>query len=202
MKPDLVLTLALIASSAPAAAQYRDVDPRDGTVSRVSEREETNPWATGARFFAGVGTGMGIAPGGKGPSPSVGLEVGVAADSGIGFGLSLVYTDNPADVPALRIPKAQYALGAAADIRWYIQTVEPLTLYPALSIGFLAGPSVNEANGNAVMPIINPGFGARVRMKPLYVSFEFGAAGFHIPYVGISVGYEPDRKPAAGRPAM
>lgn len=161
-------------------------------VSKLGELDlGSRAWAEGARFFGGVRMGMGVPPRGRGVAPTAGFELGVAADAGIGFGLHLLTVANPPDAPSLGIPKAQWGLGAAADLRWYFQTVEPLTLYPTFSVGFLAGPG--EDGTNAVLPTLNPGFGARVRLGNVYTSFEFGVAAFQVPFVTIGFGWEPTR---------
>ena len=116
----------------------------------------------------------------------------MAADSGIGFGLHFTSVWNPPDAPSLNIPKAQWGIGAAADMRWYFQTVRPLTLYPTLSVGFLAGPTIQGRN--AVLPMLNPGFGARIRLGNVYGSFEFGVMGFQVPFVSLAFGWEPNRE--------
>jgi hypothetical protein len=90
-------------------------------------------------------------------------------------------------------PKMGWGFGAAADIRGYFQTVDPLTLYPTFSLGFLAGyDDVNHRN--VVMPMVNPGFGARLKFDTVYVAIEIGAASFYIPFVALSFGFEPEPK--------
>jgi hypothetical protein len=123
---------------------------------------------------------------------TAGLEIGVSADRGVGFGLHLIGMNNPPVVANLGIPETEWAFGAAADVRAYFQTVEPLSLYPTFSLGFLAG--VDETGHNIVMPMLNPGFGARLKFDNVYVAFEIGAASFYIPFVALSVGFEPERK--------
>jgi len=109
---------------------------------------------------------------------------------GLGFGLRRFGIANPPEVAVFDIPRAEHGMGASADVRWYIQTIRPLTVYPTMSFGFMAGPSADSGE-NAVMPMINPGFGARVNIADVYVAFEIGAANFYIPFVNISVGWEP-----------
>ncbi len=161
--------------------------------ARTRAQLKPRTWSERARFFGGVRTGIGVPPGGEGVAPTAGLEIGVAADSGLGLGLHFLTVWNPPDAPSLNIPKAQWGIGAAADVRWYFQTVRPLTLYPTLSVGFLGGPSLTGRN--AVLPMLNPGFGARVRVSSMYVSFEFGVVGFQVPFVNIAFGWEPNRAP-------
>ncbi len=131
----------------------------------------------------------------------LGLELGVAAAKGIGFGLHLLSMGNPPEVPAFRIPKAEWGLGAMADVRMYFQSIEPLTLYATVSAGFLAGPGAEGSTSpgrNVVLPLFNPGFGARVRLTDsVYTAFEFGIAGFQIPFIALSFGMEPPRKATA-----
>lgn len=178
------MMLAMLAA-VPAAAQ----DMR-GEAPTLINNDPT--WSESARFFAGVRTGVGIPPGGNGVAPTLGFEIGVSAPRGFGFGLHLLGMNNPPAIEALRIEKANWGVGALADLRMYFQTVEPLTLYATLAGGFLAGPG--QSGTNVVLPLINPGFGARVKFTDtMYVSFEFGAAGFFIPFVNLAVGWEPQR---------
>jgi hypothetical protein len=175
----------------PAAPGTRRVRSEEKVVDDSASAEES--WADGARFFGGVRIGVGIPPGSNGVAPLQGVEIGVSARRGIGFGLHVVTMQNPPAVTSLNIPKASWGIGALADVRMYFQTVDPLTLYATLSGGFLAGPGT-DGNGNAVLPMLNPGFGARVKLNDtLYVAFEFGAASFFIPFVALSFGWEPPR---------
>jgi hypothetical protein len=183
MKTTTLMMLAMFAA-VPAAAQ----DMRDAP--SLVNNDPT--WAETARFFADARTGVGIPPGGNGVAPTLGFEIGVSAPSGFGFGLHLLGMNNPPAITALGIPKANWGVGALADLRMYFQTVEPLTLYATLAGGFLAGPG--QDGSNVVLPLVNPGFGARVKFTDqMYVAFEFGAAGFFIPFVNLSVGWEPQR---------
>ncbi len=176
----------------PAAApKPAAVTPRP--VSLSSRKANDAVWADTARFFVGARGGLGVPPSGDGLAPTTGVEVGVSADSGLGLGLHFVTTFNPPDAPTLGIRKAAWAMGAAADLRWYFQTVKPLTLYPTVSVGFLAGPGADGRN--VVLPMLNPGFGARVRLGNVYTAFEFGLMSFQVPFVALAVGFEPDRKP-------
>jgi hypothetical protein len=179
-----LLFASLLAVAVPAAAQ---------TPYRVDLSSPSDDWADQARFFGGVRTGVAIPAGGRGVAPSLGFELGVSAQKGVGFGLHLLAMNNPPAIPQLQIPKAQWGIGALADLRMYIQTIEPLSLYGTLAGGFVAGPG--EDGMNAVLPMVNPGFGARVKLsEEMYVAFEFGAAGFFIPFVNISAGWEPTRR--------
>ncbi len=192
--------LEAAATRAPVIATTPAPSPRyERAPPATVIREDDDSWASGARFFGGLRTSVAIPPGGKGVAPLLGFELGVSARRGIGFGLHLISVANPPGIPSLKIPEAEFAIGAAADIRYYIQTVEPLSLYPTLSVGFLAGPAA-DGGENAVLPLLNPGFGARVRLDPIYIAFEFGLAGFYIPFVAISFGWEPKRP--AHKPAV
>jgi hypothetical protein len=157
--------------------------------SEVEKRDPRDTWKNNAKFFVGARSGVGFSPGGQGPSPTFGLEVGIANRSGIGFGLHVLGSTNPQALPALNIPKAGYVFGGAADLRIYIQTVNPLTLYPSFSLGFLTGPAL-VGGTNVVLPMFNLGFGARMRFGPVYAALELGLASFHIPFVSIALGYE------------
>lgn len=182
-------------AGAAATAEGSGADTPRYTLA-TGERVD-DEWARGARFFGGLRSGVGFAPGGYGPAGTLGLELGVSAKRGLGFGLHLLGIYNPPQVILFDIPKAEWGMGAAADVRWYIQTIRPLTLYPTMSLGFMAGPS--EGSGeNAVLPMVNPGFGARVNIADVYVAFEIGAANFYIPFVNLSVGWEPQHRDDEG----
>lgn len=188
MKTSTLLALAMLAAVPAAAQEYRD-GPRPAAPTLVNDDPS---WSDTARFFVGMRGGIGVPPGGSGVAPTLGFELGVSAPKGFGFGLHILGMANPPAVSALNIPKADWGMGAMADLRMYFQTVEPLTLYATLAGGFLAGPGVDKQN--VVLPLINPGFGARVKFSDqMYVAFEFGAAGFFIPFVNMSVGWEPQR---------
>jgi hypothetical protein len=177
----------------PLPADVPRAEPRrPDPLQTVARTRKPKSWADSARFFIGARGGVGVPPGGTGVAPTAGAEIGVAADSGFGLGLHFTSIMNPPDAPSLNIPKASWAIGAAADLRWYFQTVRPLTLYPTLSVGFLAGPSADNRR-NVVLPTLNPGFGARVRVGSFYGSFEFGVMGFQVPFIAMSFGYEPER---------
>lgn len=148
--------------------------------------------AEGATFFGGGRGAIAFPPGGDGPAPMVGLELGVAAEKGVGYGLHLFGASNTPGAPAFQLPSTPYAFGALVDVRYYMQTVPPLRLYPTLSVGFMAGPA-DGTGKNAVLPLVTPGFGARVNLGPIYTAIEIGAASFYIPFMAFSVGWEPDR---------
>ncbi len=150
-------------------------------------------WARGAHFFGGIRSSLAFPPGGMGPATTVGVELGVAAQRGLGFGLHVYGVGNPSGMPLLEVPAAAWGVGASADVRWYLQTIKPLTLYPTLSLGFLAGPD-KQTNENVVLPMINPGFGARVNIADAYVACEIGLASLYMPFVGVSFGWEPQHK--------
>ena len=203
------ILLALCIAAGAAAADEDETPPvrsplegASAPVRRVDDAAElrapppsSNDWATGARFFAGVRLGVGVPPGGTGLAPLQGIELGVSARKGVGFGLHIIAMQNPPKVDALNIAKASWGIGALADLRMYFQTVDPLTLYATLSAGFVAGPGDGGA-GNVVLPLLNPGFGARVKVTDsAYIAFEFGLASFIIPFVTLSFGWEPPRTP-------
>ncbi len=211
MNTRLSLTAATLALAAvPALAQENPVfinqpsnvvlEPapspaprRAGTNLLATSRREQNEWERDARFFVGLRSGVGIPPGGIGISPTMGVELGVAAPKGVGFGLHFFGAGNPPAVRALNTPPADWAVGAELDMRFYFQTVEPLTLYPTFSVGFMAGPA-KETRENVVLPMLNPGFGARVKLGNLYASFEFGLASFTVPFLNCGLGWELDRQ--------
>jgi hypothetical protein len=153
---------------------------------------EPDTWVNRSNFYFGARGGVAIPSGAHNIAPSAGLEVGVASNFGVGFGLHVLWMDAPPGAPILGVGPAQYGFGALSDMRFYIPTIEPLTLYPAMSIGFVAGPDLGGRN--MVLPLFNPGFGAKVKFGNFYGSFEFGFAGFTIPYVTLALGYEGDRR--------
>lgn len=161
-------------------------------VSRSSRDHDSvnDEWAKGARFFVGLRGAVGFPPGGDGLAPLGGLELGVAAKKGVGFGLHVFGTANTPGAPILDLPATDYGFGATADFRYYMQSIPPLRLYPTLSAGFLAGPD-KLTGKNAVLPLITPGFGARMNLADVYVAVELGAASFYIPFIALSVGWEP-----------
>lgn len=162
------------------------------TSAFASSSSVEDEWTDGARFFGGIRGGLAVPPGGTGMAPTGGLELGVSAKKGVGFGLHVLGMNNPPRIDPLGIPKTSWGFGAAADVRFYFQTVEPLTLYPTFSVGFLGGTDQNTGT-NVVLPLFNPGFGARVKLDNMYVAFEIGAASFFIPFVTMCIGWEPER---------
>ena len=159
----------------------------------VDKYEEPETWTNRSNFYVGVRGGIAVPAGATSLAPSAGLELGVAPDFGFGFGLHVIWMNHPPGAPAFGIPPGEFGFGALADIRFNFPTIEPLTLYPSLSIGFLAGPATGDGR-NMVLPLVNPGFGAKVKLGNFYGSFEFGFAGFTIPYVTVGFGYEGDRR--------
>ena len=182
------LTLTLLISPWLALAEPRSTHER-----LVAKYEEPDTWTNRANFYAGARGGVAIPAGAMGLAPSAGLEVGVANDFGVGFGLHVIWMNNPPGAPMLNVPEGVYGLGALADLRFYFPTIEPLTLYPSLQLGFVAGPAL-VGGQNVVLPLFNPGFGARVKFGHIYAAFEFGLAGFTIPFVTLSFGYQGDRR--------
>jgi hypothetical protein len=159
----------------------------------VAKYEEPDTWSNRANFFFGAGAGVAIPQGADGLATSAGVEMGIAPESGLGFGLHAVWMDKPPGAPAIGIQPARWGFGATANLRYYFQTIGPLSLFPSFSLGFLAGP--DRVSGlNQVMPLVDPGIGAKVRLGPMYVTFEFGLSGFTIPFVGVALGYEGDRR--------
>lgn len=155
------------------------------------ENPDSLPWSERASFFVGARGGVAAPPGAVGLAPNAGLEFGLAVPQGFGFSMRTLWMDNPPGAPALGLRPAAYGFGALADLRYYFRTVEPLTIYPTLAIGFLAGPEVGT-NVNAVLPLFNPGVGMKVKAGNFYAAFEFGLSGFTIPFVGLSFGFEGD----------
>lgn len=189
MTPLLIAVLATCVSAAPEAPDARG----EREVETVAaEYEEPNTWSNRANFYVGAHGGVAIPAGAPGIAPTAGFELGVANSFGFGFGLQAMWMQSTPGAPFLNIPPTKWGLGAMIDIRFYFQTLEPLTLYPNLALGFVAGPAVAD-DRNAVLPLINPGFGARVKFAKFYVNFEFGLAGFTIPYVSLALGFQGDR---------
>jgi hypothetical protein len=182
----LIIALSICVSTTAFAK------PKKNHTKLVAKYEEPDTWANRANFFFGASAGVAIPQGADGLASSAGIELGIAPDSGIGFGLHAVWMDKPPGAPAIGIEPARWGFGATANLRYYFETIGPLSLFPSFSIGFLAGP--DRVTGlNQVMPLIDPGIGAKVRFGPMYCTFEFGLSGFTIPFVGVSVGYEGDR---------
>jgi hypothetical protein len=150
-------------------------------------------WANRASFFIGARGGVAVPPGAVGLAPNAGIEIGVAVPTGFGFGVRALWMNNPPGLPLFSLKPAEYGFGALADFRYYIETVDPLIIYPTLSLGFLAGPE-RISQQNAVLPLINPGVGVKVKFGNLYGAFEFGVSGFTIPFVVFAIGYDGDSK--------
>jgi hypothetical protein len=100
--------------------------------------------------------------------------------------------NNPPGAPVFGIREGRYGFGTMLDLRFNIPTIDPLTLYPSLSAGFLAGPGLDGKN--LVLPLVNLGFGAKMKVGDFYASFEFGFAGFSIPFVTLGFGYQGERR--------
>lgn len=175
---------------APTVSWDRDGAPPPAAVK--SKVKDSSVWSEGGTFFGGARTAVAFPPGADGPAPMAGIELGVAAERGFGFGLHLFGAMNTPGAPQFGLPKTPYGFGAEVDLRYYLQTIEPLRLYPTLSVGFMAGPA-EDTGRNAVLPLITPGFGARVNLGPVYTAVEIGAADFYIPFMALAVGWEPDR---------
>lgn len=183
----LLLAVVALLVCSPALAQTKSAHAR-----LVEKYVEPDTWTNHSNFFVGVRGGVAIPAGADSLAPSSGLELGVAPDFGLGFGLHVIWMNNPPGAPVFNIPRANYGFGAMADLRFYFPTIEPLTLYPTLSVGFLAGPALDGKN--MVLPLFNPGFGAKVKFGNFYGAFEFGFAGFTVPFVNLAFGYEGDRR--------
>jgi hypothetical protein len=164
----------------------------EAATQAVRRPPQKGDWTEGATFFAGARTAMAFPPEGNGPAPMAGIELGVAADRGVGYGIHVFGATNTPGAPTFHLPPSDYAFGALADLRYYLQTVEPLRLYPTLSIGFMAGPA-RDTGKNAVLPLVTPGFGARVNLGPVYAALEIGAASFYIPFMAVAIGWEPGK---------
>ena len=159
----------------------------------VVRRPLADTWTNRASLFLGVRGGLAVPPGAVGLAPNMALELGVAVPSGFGFGIRAMWMNNPPGVPFLGLGPASYGFGALADFRYYIETIEPLTIYPTISVGFLAGPE-KLTQQNAVMPLFNPGLGVKMKFGNVYGAFEFGLSGFTIPFVVFILGYDGDSK--------
>lgn len=177
----LALSLAVaaavtFAATAPAqAAGYRD--PCAGSCTLGGDPKP----------FFGARAGLAIPPGSVGFSPQFGLEAGVAASNGLGFGVHFLSAIDPPKVDFLGDPA--YGIGFSADARWYISPTPNFSIYPFLSAGFIAGPDQNTRE-NVVLPLINPGVGARMSLGPIYAGLDFGLASFLIPYFNLSLGWQ------------
>ena len=135
-------------------------------------------WANRASFFVGARGGIAVPPGAVGLAPNAGIEIGVAVPSGFGFGVRALWMNNPPGIPLFSLKPAEYGFGALADFRYYIETVDPLIIYPTISVGFIAGPE-RLTQQNAVLPLLNPAIGVKVKLGNLYGAFEFGVLGLH-----------------------
>ena len=155
----------------------------------VEKYEETSTWANRSNFYFGARGGIAIPPGAIGLAPSAGVELGIAPDYGFGMGLNVIWMNKPPGVPVFGIQPADYGFGASVNFRYYIQTIGPLTLYPSMSVGFLAGPGPDGRN--QVLPLFNPGVGAKVKptRRP---------SGF-VRYTRVPVrnGFAPNRSPVS-----
>lgn len=181
----LLVATCLAAASAVAAPKL--------THARLVEKyEEPAIWSNRSNFYFGARGAVAIPQGAAGLASMAGVEMGIAPDYGFGMGLNVIWMERSPGAPMFGIQPGRFGFGASANLRYYIQTVGPLTLYPVASLGFLAGP--DAAGLNQVLPLLNPGFGAKVKAGSFYVSFDFGLSGFTIPFIGISVGYEGDRR--------
>ena len=159
----------------------------------VVRKPLANIWTNHASLFFGVRGGIAVPPGAVGLAPNLGIELGVAVPNGFGFGIRAMWMNNPPGVPFLGLSPAAYGFGALADFRYYIETIEPLTIYPTISVGFLAGPD-KVSQVNAVMPLFNPGLGVKMKFGNVYGAFEFGLSGFTIPFVVFILGFDGDSK--------
>lgn len=158
---------------------------------QVKINPDSYPWSERASFFVGARGGIAAPPGAVGLAPNAGLEFGLAVPQGFGFSMHTLWMDNPPGAPVLGLRPASFGFGALADFRYYFRTVEPLTVYPSISVGFLAGPE-KGTNTNAVLPLFNPAVGMKVKAGNFYGTFEFGLSGFTIPFVALSLGFEGD----------
>jgi hypothetical protein len=150
-------------------------------------------WVNRASFFVGMRGGIAIPPGASSLAPNVSIELGIAPSYGFGIGMRAMWMSQPPGVPFLGLNAGTYGFGAMADLRYYIETIEPLTIYPTVAIGFLAGPDVTTGR-NLVLPLFNPGIGAKLKFSNFYVGFEFGVSGFTIPFMAITIGVQNDSK--------
>jgi hypothetical protein len=182
-----IALLTLLATTAAFAESFGP--PAPPTVKAVSP--DSLPFSERASFFVGARGGIAAPPGAIGLAPNAGLEFGLSVPQGFGFSMRTMWMDNPPGVPVLGLRPASYGFGALADFRYYFRTVDPLTVYPTLAVGFLAGPE-RGTQTNAVLPLFNPGVGMKVRAGNFYTTFEFGLSGFTIPFVALSMGFEGD----------
>jgi hypothetical protein len=181
----LLLALAVLCSATLAAA-------KSPHAKLLESYTEADTWRNRSNLYVGARGGIAIPAGTFGLTPSVGLELGVAPSSGWGLGLHVIFMDHPPGAPIFNVPPALWGFGAAADVRYSIPAVDVLSLYPSLSVGFLAGPAMSGSN--MVMGLFNPGVGAKLKIGNYYASFEFGLSGFTIPFINLGFGYEGDRR--------
>lgn len=179
MKP--ILLIALLSTTALAQP----------SVSHARLLPDT--WANRASFYVGVRSGLAVPPGATSLAPNLSLEMGVAPSRGFGIGMRAMWMNQPPGVPFLGLNPGAYGFGAMADLRVYFETIEPLTIYPTLAIGFLAGPDAVTGR-NLVLPVFNPGLGAKLRFGSFYAGFEFGLSGFTIPFMALTLGFQGDSK--------
>lgn len=178
----LLLAVLLTAAPPPAAAT---VQQQGGLLK--------DTWANRAGFFVGTRAGLAIPPGANSLAPNLSIEMGVAPSRGFGVGLRAMWMNAPPGVPFLGLNPGVYGFGAMADFRFYIETIDPLIIYPTIALGFLAGPDALTGK-NLVLPLFNPGLGAKLRFGNFYVGFEFGVSGFTIPFMAMTAGYQADSK--------
>ena len=145
------------------------------------------PW--NRLIFLGVRSDLGFPLGsssGTTISPTLSLEMGYAPRiRGVGWGIrATISVNTPNFFGAFGAETA--AFGVLGELRYYFQVAGPVQLYPALAFGWLLG--INAGTGN-VLPVLNTGFGLRVRLgSSAYVAFEGGLATFIMPYFGLSFG--------------
>jgi hypothetical protein len=187
----LLLRAVFLVAALLEPAAFAQAQPSHERI--VAAYTEPNTWGNRSNFYFGARTGVAIPSGATSVAPSVNFELGVVSDNGPGFGLRALFMGAPPAVPFLNVPATKYGFGAMADLRYSFPTIGPLTLYPTIAVGFLAGPSAATSQ-NVVLPLLNPGMGARVKLGVLYCSFEFGFAGFTMPYASLGFGYETDRR--------
>ncbi len=179
------LLTVLVLTSLPAFAE--------APVTLTADQRMQNTWSNKASFFFGVRGGVAVPPGAMDLAPNVSLEMGVAVPTGFGIGIRGMWMNAPPGAPALGLNAATFGFGALADFRYYFETIDPLIIYPTISVGFLAGPDA-VTHRNAVLPLFNPGVGAKVRFGNVYMGFEFGVSGFTIPFVALTLGFEGDSR--------
>lgn len=190
----MMSTLAALALVASTAHGQFGHPTWGGAVSQAGRGEDT--WAKTTELYVGVRGGLAIPPGATALAPNAALEVGVAVPKGFGFGLRLLGMGNPPAVPLLGVSAATYGFGAMVDLRYYIEAYKPVSIYPAVGLGFLAGPEVRSGT-NLVMPLLNTGVGVRGKLGNFYGALEIGVAAFTIPYLSLTVGFETERPPGA-----